>query len=281
MPKPPTASVRPRSLDEALEGAVAALRAGRPDDAEPLAAYVLKSNRGHLVAGKLLGQALLLQGRAKEAAAPLERAARTGDPEAEVLLARALSGAGREAEAEAALRRAMGRRPAFPLAFLELGDRLGRTGRQDEGAAVFEEGLALVPDAGVLRIGLGYIRLKQGQRAAAKALFAEVHAAAPGRYDAVLGLARVADACGDHAGAVQLYRQALDIRPEDTVVRISLATSLFELGERAQGEAVLRAATRGGREAAWNAINALSATPHGRAFLKPSAAMAFLRGERS
>ena len=280
MPKPPPAA-RPRTLDEAMQGALAAVQAGRFDEAERLAGYVLKSNRGHLPAAKLAGLAMLRQGRAAEALAPLKRAARNADPEAELLLSRALFAVGRDDEAEAALRDATSRRPALALAFLELGDHLGQAGRLSEAAEVFETGLALDAGADGLAVGLGYIRLQQGQRDAARALFARIHAAAPARQDAIVGLARVSALEGDHARAAGLYRQALALRPDDAVAGMALARSLFELGDRRGGEAQLRAATRSGSQGLWEAINALAATPHGRAFLTPSAAVAFLRGQKA
>ncbi len=262
-----------------LAQAADALRAQRPADAERLARQVLTSSKVDARALRLLGEALTLQGRAAEAVEPLRRAARrAGDAETQLLLARALSDAGAAEEAEAALRDAIKLRPVFPLAFLELGDRLDKAGRFDEAAAVFEKGLKLAPDAVVLSVGLGYVSLHRNDRARARALFAQVHAAQPQRYDATLGLAHVLMADGAYAQAADLYGEALAIRPDDAT-RIYLARCLLELGQRNAGEATLRAATRGGVHGAWDAITALSGTPNGRAFLKPSAALRFLRGE--
>jgi tetratricopeptide (TPR) repeat protein len=276
--RPPSAPERPSTIAEALDRAALALRTGRFDEAERLAAGVLKSNRGAVAAAQVLGQALLLQQRPEAAIEALRGAARLSrDPSIETLLGVALADSGRGDEALAQLRQATGRRPAYPLAFLELGDRLGRLGRFDEAAAVFGQGLALTPDAAVLRIGLAYINLHRNDRATARRLFAEVRAAAPQRHDAVLGLAHVTSSDGDYAAAAGLYRQALDLRPDDAQTRISLGRCLLEMGERDAGEAALRAAARGGAQLAGPAITALAATPHGRMFLRPSAAADFLR----
>jgi hypothetical protein len=68
----------------------------RPDEAERLAAGVLKSDRGNSVAAQVLGRALMVQNRPAEAIAVLERAARrSNDPAIETLLAGALAAAGR------------------------------------------------------------------------------------------------------------------------------------------------------------------------------------------
>jgi tetratricopeptide (TPR) repeat protein len=266
------------TVREALEQATFALQQRRLGEAERLASGVLKSDRGNIPAAQVLGQALLLQGRPEEAIAALQRAARrSGDPAIETLLARALGDAGRGEAALDLLRRATTRRPPYPLAFLELGDLLDRLGRAQEAIAVFEGGLALAPDAAVLKIGLGYLHLRRNDRAKARALFAQVRAAAPERRDALVALANVLALDGEYAAAADLYRQALGLRPDDAETRISLAKCLLEMGERDAGEAALRVAARGGPHLAGPALIALAATPHGRLFLKPSAAAKFLR----
>ena len=278
MPKRPNdASERPATIAEALERAQLALQAQRLEEAERLAGGVLAADRGNVEAGRILGIALLLQDRASEAIAPLQRAARRSeDPVIETLLARALSTTGAVEDALELLRRAAARRPALPQAFLELGDQLGALGRFDEAAAAFEAGLALAPDAAVLRVGLGYLSLKRNDRRRARALFAEVRAVAPERYDALIGLAHVMAADGDYAAAVELYRPALAARPGDAAIRIELGKGLLELGQREAGEAALRTAVDGAAAWAAPAIQALAATPLGRFFQRPSAAAAFL-----
>jgi tetratricopeptide (TPR) repeat protein len=224
-----------------------------------------------------LGTTLLLQNRPAEAIAPLEQAARrSGDPAIETLLGRALSAAGRADEALATLRQATARRPALPQAFLELGDQLGALGRFDEAAAAFEAGLALCPDAAVLRVGLGRLRLQRNDRAGARALFEAVRAAAPERLDAMVELARVTSLEGDGAAAAELYRRALELRPGDAALRIEFARCLLDIGQREAGEAALRAAAQGPGAPVGQAILALAAAPHGRFFLRPSAAVKFL-----
>jgi len=278
--RPTAAPQRPSTIAEALTRAVAALHAGQPDEAERLAGYVLKSNRAHPLAAKLQGQARLVKGDAKAAIEPLRRAAaKAPDAETETLLARALFLAGRANEAIAPLELAVTRRPAFPLAFLELGERLGELGRTDAAVAVLEQGLALVPNAAILAVGLAWQRLARNERAQARDLFERVRAAAPGRYDALSGLAHTLVCDGDYAAAADLYRQALSQRPDDAAAQLALGKCLLELGQRGPGEAAVRAASRGGALGQWHALNALAATPHGRVFLRPSDALAFLRGQ--
>ena len=279
MPSPsPSAAQRPRTVQDALEGALIALRANDPVEAERLAAYVLNSNRAHALAAKTLGQALLMQGRFEEAVEPLRQAARRSEEgEAETLLARALAEAGRPEEAIDHLRRAITRRPVFPLAFLELADRLAQADRAEEGVAVLEDGLVLAPGVLDLKVALGYLHLNLGRRAQALEAFSQVRAAAPHRGDALLGSAHALAASANHEAAADLFRHILAHRPDDGVTRMALAKSLFALGDRAGGETALRVATRGGTQGVAEAIRALAEAPHGRVFLRPSAALAFLQ----
>jgi len=266
-----------RETVERLERANLALLARRLDEAVRLAAGVLEAEPDNVAAGEIQGTALLMQGRSAEAVAPLQRAADLSeDPNIETLLGRALANVGRGEEALATLHQASRRQPPFPQAFLELGDQLGAAGRFEEAATAFEDGIARNPQAQVLRVGLAYLHLKRNDRRRARELFAAVRAAAPERYDALVGLGRVLAADGDYAGAADLFKQALAARAGDAVVRLELAKCLLELGRREAGEAELRTAAGGEAAGAGAAILALAATPHGRLFLKPSAAMAFL-----
>jgi len=101
---------RQRAHAEALQRANLAIQNDRPADAERLAGEILKANAGQLEATKILGYALLMQGRAEEALAPLEKAARTSrDPEVETLLAIALRQAGHSDGADLAQARRQAR----------------------------------------------------------------------------------------------------------------------------------------------------------------------------
>jgi tetratricopeptide (TPR) repeat protein len=278
----PTHSIhdRPSSVSDALKQAGRALQTQRPDEAERLASGVLKADRSNIVAARFLGTAMLMQGRADEAIAPLQRAARRSqDPAIETLLARAMAAVGRKEEALDLLQKTMVRRPPFPQAFLELGDQLSAIGRFEEGIAVFERGMALMPDAVVLRVGLGYLHLQQNDRAKARALFLDVRSEAPGRIDALVGLAKVMTLDGDYAEATECYRHVLDARPDDAATRVELGKCLLEMGKRDAGEASLRAAMNGAAELTGPAIMALATASHGRFFLRRSVAARFLRVE--
>jgi tetratricopeptide (TPR) repeat protein len=281
--RPPNTSApeRPNSSNPALENAVFALRMQRPDEAERLAAGVLKSNRGDALAAQVLGRALLMLNRADEAIVPLERAARrSDDPAIKTLLAEALAAAGRSNEALEQLREATSRRPPFPPAFLQYAGQLSKTGRFDEAIAVLESGIALTPDAVDLQIERGFVHVKRNNRATARAIFLQVLAAVPERYDVLPALAKVMALDGEYAAAADIYRRALALKPDDAMSRNNLGICLLELGERDAGEASLREAVRGAPYMAGQAITSLAASSHGRFFLRRSAAAKFMRVEK-
>jgi Tfp pilus assembly protein PilF len=120
------------------------------------------------------------------------------------------------------------------------------------------------------------MHLSRNDRGKARDQFLRARAAAPDRRDAVIALARVRALDGDHAAAADLYRLALQSRPDDAERRLELGKCLLEMGRRDEGEAVLRIALRGDARWIGPAIKALAATPHGRFFLRPSAAARFL-----
>jgi Flp pilus assembly protein TadD len=282
MSKRPSVASRPSAGDRALERAALALQMLRPDEAEWIAADVLKANRGNVVAATILGRALMMQNRVGEAIAPLERAARrSDDPAVETLLAAALAAAGRNEEAFDQLRKATARRPAFPPAFSEHAGQLVRTGKLDEAIAVLEGGLALTPDAIDLRKDLALLLLKRNDRARARALLLQVLAVAPGRSDALAGLAQVMHLDGEYAAAADAYRRVLALRPDDVITRADLGRCLLEMGERDTGEANIRLAADGRPQMLGRAVMSLAAASHGRFFLRPSAAVKFLRGEKA
>ena len=112
-----------------LQRAAFALNAKRPEDAQRIAEEILKRDPRHAGALHILGFALLLQGRAEAAVAPLEAAARgRHDPEIETRLALALSQIGRRNDALSQLKRAAKRQPPYPPAFHGLGTLAVRDG---------------------------------------------------------------------------------------------------------------------------------------------------------
>ena len=272
-------SERQRAQAEALQRARLAVQGDRPAEAERFAREVLAANAGHLEATKLLGYALVMQDRADEAVAPLEKAARASrDPEAETQLAIALRHSGDNDKALLWLRRAVKRTPPFAAAFHELGYLLFSLQRHDEAVGVLKQGLAVAPMMPEMSIQLGFVSSALGDHAGAAAAFSHALAINPANPDALHGFGILSMNSGDYRRAAELYRRAVSVNADDTVARIMLGNCLLELGDRDAAHALLRAASARGGEFYGKAIQAMVSSGRGRFWLRPSAAAKFLKG---
>lgn len=275
----PTAARRGLSPSElALQSAATAIQADRPREAERLAADVLKANAGSLRAMQLLGMALVMQGRGKDAITPLERAARQSrDSETETWLAMALRQANREEEARERLERAVKRKPPFPPAFVELANLLSGLNRQDEATEILHQALAVAPDFPALSMQLGRLYAARGKNSEARAAFAHAVALAPRLPDALFALARACQAERDFVRAAETYRRMLASTPKNAAAQIGLGICLVELGRREEALDILRAASRADAKAFGEAVGALADAGRGRFWLRPSDAARALR----
>jgi Flp pilus assembly protein TadD len=271
---------RQRAQAEALQRGRLAIDNERPAEAEQLAGDILDANSGHLEATKILGYALLMQGRAGEAVAPLEKAARTSrDPEVETQLAIALRQAGDSDKALTWLKRAVKRTPAFAPAFHEFGFVLHSLGRSAEAIDALRQGLAAAPMMTELAVQLGFVCYAINDRANAGAAFAHALSVNPVHAEAIQGLGTVMMDGGDYRQAAELFRRALAADADDTVARIALGNCLLELGDKDGGLACLRAASVRGAEFYGKSLRVLLSSGHGRFWLRPSGAAKFLKGE--
>ena len=134
------------AVEETLRRAMSAIQSQRPDEALRLTQDILNKNPSQPNALHLYGYALLMQGRADEAVAPLEKAFRSlRDPAIETQLAIALRKAGRTDDALSRLARAVKRKPPFPAAFHEYGYLLHSLDRTDEAIDVIKAGMEAAP----------------------------------------------------------------------------------------------------------------------------------------
>jgi tetratricopeptide (TPR) repeat protein len=259
-----------------LERAALALRMQDFAEAERLAAEVQKAERGNIGAAVILGQALLATNRANEAVAPLERAARrAGDAGIETLLATALAASGRSQDALDRLQQATTRRPAYAPAFIEYARQLGRAMNVDDAIAVAAAGVALLPEVVELKVEFARLLVASNERARARGLLLQAKAAAPGHPDVLAELARVMVLDGEYADAAELYRRTLAVRP-DAITRANFALCLLELNDRDGAEAQFREVVRGNPQLFGRAVSSMAVSSHGRFFMRPSMAAAFL-----
>lgn len=268
----------PGNAEQALHAAILALREQRPDEAERIAAGVLKAYPGHADAAGILGRAMMLQNRAAEAIPVLEQAARRGDNSpVETQYADALVATGRRDEALAQLRRTMARRPAFLPSFVMYARYMAEAGNYADAIATLQQGLGIFPGAWELQNELALQHIKTNDRAAAHAVLSRALAALPQHPFLLMTLGQMLYLDGDYAAAAKAYRQALAGNPGDAAARKNLGLCHLEMGERDAGEADLRAAVRAAPQMTGHAISALAMASHGRFFLHLSAAVDFLR----
>jgi tetratricopeptide (TPR) repeat protein len=273
--------LRTPNADAALQQAMFALNNKRPDEAERIAGDVLKRVPRHAGALHIVGCARLMQGRAQEAIAPLEAAARAEhNPEIDVQLAAALRHAGRIDDAVSRLKRATKRQPPFIAAFHDLGCLLASLQRYDEAAEAFRRGLEVAPMTMQLSLQLGGVSMQCRKWSDAKAAFAQTLNLAPNSPEALFGMAKAHQELGEYRAAADYYRRCLRVKP-DPLVWHNLGRCLLMIGENEEGYDSLRWAVRGDPKRYGGVLGTLVKSPHGRFFLKPSAAARFIREPKS
>ncbi len=274
-----TINERQRAQAEALQRAAFAAQNGHPLDAERIAGEILTANAGHPEATRILGYALLMQGRADEALAPLEKAARTSrNPEVETQLAIALRHVEKNDKALLWLRRAIKRRPPFAPAFHELGYLLYILKQPDEAIEVLRQGTAVAPMMPEMWIQLGFVCNFANDRAGAANAFSRALAINPVHPDAVQGLTSVLMHRGDYGQAAELFKRAIAANPDDALARIGLGNCMLELGQEDAAYACLRAGVGKGAQL-HTALKAILSSGRGRFWLRPSEAAKFLKSE--
>jgi tetratricopeptide (TPR) repeat protein len=268
--------------DDVLQQAMAALDGGRSQEAERIAGEVLKRDPRHARASFIMGSALIMQGRAEEAIARLEAAARgRHDPEYDTMLGIALRQAGRHEDAASRLKLATKRRPPYAPSFKEFGYLLVVMERYDEAVEVLNRGIEIAPMIPQLSIQLGYAHLSRRDCDYAKAAFARALEISPRSHDALFGMAKAHQEVGECEAAAEYFRRSLTINPDDQAAWLHLGHCLLELGHLDAGYDCFRTAARGDAKHYGNALSSFVAAARGRFWLKPSAATRFLRGEKA
>jgi tetratricopeptide (TPR) repeat protein len=279
MPNEPGFLMTKGNIGSALQQAAFALNSQRPGEAERIAAGVLKADPRDARALHILGCALLMQGRAAEAIAPLEAAARSRhDPEIDMQLAAALRQAGRVDDALSRLRRAIKRQPPYPKAFHELGCALASTKHFDEAADVFSRGRDIAPMVAEFSIQLGRVFLERRDFANAKHAFARALEISPASHDALFGMALAHRGAGEYDKAAEHFRRCLATKPEPGTW-LNLGRCLLHLGQFDEGYECFRFAVRSDPKRYGSALGMLAKSARGRFWLKPSAAAQFLQGK--
>lgn len=270
-PRPPSGAAG--GNDVVLRQAILALDGQRPNEAEQIAGRILRSDPRHVEALYVLGCALLMQRRAKDAIAPLEAATRgRNDSRIETELATALRLAGQMDDAIRRLRRVVKRKPPYAAAFLELGIALAATARHDEAIETLNRGIQIAPMAPRLSVELGYLLLHRRDWSGAKNAFAHALAILPDSAETLFGMAKAHQELGDSESAMPYFRRYLTIHPNDERAQLTFGQCLLELGQLDEGYEYFRSAARGDPNRYGRALDSLVASCRGRFWLKPSAA---------
>jgi tetratricopeptide (TPR) repeat protein len=268
--------------EDMLARAMLALDNEQPRDAERMAGEVLGADPHHAGALYVLGCALVMQGRAGEAIAPLEAAADgRDDPEFETRLASALRQVGRHEDAVNRLKLATRRYPPEASVFLELGYQLVLMDRYDEAVDALGLGLQIAPMMPQLSIQLGFAYLSLGDCSNAKVAFARAFDISPHSDDALFGMAKAHQELGENEEAAGYFRRYLTNRPNDGGGWLSLGHCLLELGQLDVGYECFRRAASGDTERYGAALTSLAAAARGRFWLRPREAVRFLLASES
>jgi Flp pilus assembly protein TadD len=150
--------------------------------------------------------------------------------------------------------------------------------KSGEAVEVLRQGTAVAPMMTQLWVQLGFACLTLNDRGNARDAFAQALAINPAHPDAVKGLTSVTMHEGDYAQAAELFKRAIADDPDDAAARIGLGNCLLELGQQDAGYACLRGAVGKGASLQ-QALKAVVSSGHGRFWLRPSRAAAFLKGD--
>jgi tetratricopeptide (TPR) repeat protein len=266
-----------RDIGNILQQAAFALNGQRPGEAERIAAEALKIEPRDSRALHIFGCAVLMQGRAAEAIAPLETAARIShDAEIDMQLAAALRHAGRVDDALSRLRRAIKRQPPNPKAFYELGCALASMKHYDEAADVFARGRDIAPMIAEFSVQLGRVFFERRNFTEAKQAFARALEISSTSHDALSGLALAHQGAGELEIAADHFRRCLATKP-DSGTWLNLGRCLLRLGRMDEAYDCFRFAVRSDPKRYGNALGMMTKAARGRFWLRPSAAARFLQ----
>jgi len=177
------------------------------------------------VVARLKAEALIRSGQFSLAIRVLEAALKLGeDPDGalEMLLGKALEGEGRLKEAIKAYVAADGERGSRSAGHLRAGILVAIDGRCPEALPLFLEAAARKQPTAEIFKHVGNCQLIVGDIKGALVALRKAYAADDTDLDIVVPLAQVLEKQGDRRGAMEMYRQALGIKPTDSRAREGL-----------------------------------------------------------
>ncbi len=227
-------------LRAAYGTALAALRSGRAETAERQLRAIQATAPGEVNSLRLLGLALLAQGKLEPAIETLERAV-TSTPDfaqARTDLARAYREVGRVAAARTELQRVVKQAPALESAWLAYGDVLVDLERYADARYAFEQARRLDPHRE--RIEQATAAFVAGDRQSAEGTFRDILKSDASHVGSLCGLAALALGAGNTQDSERLLRHALKQTAHLPLARRGLGHTLLAAGQLPEAETVFR-----------------------------------------
>lgn len=238
----PSPQKLPPSLDKAQEinHLIALFNSGRFGELEPLAHSLSRRYPSEGLIWKLLGLALLMQG--KEALVPLQKAGKLlqNDPELHNYLGIALTSGARYPAAEAAFHKALSLSPRYVEALYNLNLAYMAQGHFAKAESALRRALAINPEYSTAHYGLGLALKAQGKIDEAESHFLKTLQHKPDSAGAHYCLGYLFMEQGRTEEAEGRFQQALAIDPNYSEARIKLGICLAEQGRFAEAEACYR-----------------------------------------
>ena len=227
-------------LRAAYQQALLSLRLGRAETAEQQLRAIQEAAPGEVNSLRLLGVALLAQGKINPSIEVLERAvaAAPGFLLAQVDLARACRQGGRLEAARERLRAVIKDAPALDVAWLTYGDVLVDLQKFADARYAFEQARLLDPHRP--RIETATEALVAGNSRTAEDIFRDILKADATHVGALSGLAALALAAGNTQDSERLLRHALTQTAHAPLARRGLVHTLLAAGRLAEAETEVR-----------------------------------------
>ncbi len=229
-------------FQSAYAAALAALERGEPAEAEAAVRAIQRKFPREVNSLRVLGIALLAQGRGAAAIETLELAVREAPDfaHARVDLAKALRAAGRLDAAIEEMRRGLALDGSLQDAWFLFGDLLVNTGEFAAARAAYQSALGAGAYVGVLEEAS--LLLNGGERRAAEVLFRRVLREDANQVGALCGLAAVSLAAGHPQDSLRLLRHAQRQSVHLPLIQRGLAQTHLEMVHLAEADAAIRRA---------------------------------------
>ncbi|MGH9807304.1 MAG: tetratricopeptide repeat protein, partial [Terriglobia bacterium] len=120
--------------------------------------------------------------------------------------------------------------PAYPTAYMNIGNVLQQLRRFDEAADSYREAIRVAPDYAPVRFNFGSFLASRGENDAAEAQLRAALHIDPRMAEAAVAMSVVLEATDRPAEAENILRRALELRPDYALAALNLGQLLLRLG---------------------------------------------------